>query len=253
MQDISNAPRGSRLRIAMWTLAAVPLVAPAVAMQLTTEVDWSPLDFAFAAILIGGTGGLIELAVRRSRNLAYRAASVLTAAGILLLTWINGAVGIIGPDGEQANLLFLGVAAIAAIGAVLARLRPAPMARVMIVTAMAQAAAPVVAGMVWPSIGSIYSGREVVLYGGFVAVWAAAARLYRRAARTGRGDEGLFDPNSSSTAKISRTTRSRIASRGSFVRRSRWPAAPVSPISRSARMRAVAASSPQCSAMARPK
>lgn len=183
MQDISNSPRGSRLRLALWTLAALPLIAPAVAMQFTSEVDWSPLDFAFAAILIGGTGGLIELAVRRSRDLAYRAASVLTAFGIFVLTWLNGAVGMIGSEGEIANLAFLGVVGIAVAGAILTRLRPAPMARVMAMTAVAQAAVPVVVWFALPSIGAIFSGREVVLFAAFVGIWLGAALLYGRAAR----------------------------------------------------------------------
>src|SRR5687768_18453786 len=62
------------LRIGTWTIAALVLLLPLVAMQFTDEVKWDATDFAFAGALIVGTGVIFELAVRRTNNNAYRGA-----------------------------------------------------------------------------------------------------------------------------------------------------------------------------------
>ena len=49
------------LRILGWLGVAAILVAPAVAMRFTTEVQWTETDFAFAAILLIGGGGITEM------------------------------------------------------------------------------------------------------------------------------------------------------------------------------------------------
>jgi hypothetical protein len=71
----------SAIRVALVTTAV--LLVPLVAMQFTAEVDWSPLDFASAAVLLGGTGFLLELAIRNPRLIAYRAAT--TAVGVVAI------------------------------------------------------------------------------------------------------------------------------------------------------------------------
>ena len=41
------------LRITGWAFAAVLLLLPAIAMQFTSEIDWSPSDFIVMGALIG--------------------------------------------------------------------------------------------------------------------------------------------------------------------------------------------------------
>ena len=48
--------RGSRWRIAAWSVAALVLLIPLIAMQFTDEVNWSGGDFVFAALLLLGVG-----------------------------------------------------------------------------------------------------------------------------------------------------------------------------------------------------
>ena len=94
-------------------------------MRFTDEVDWTAFDFVFMAALLGGVGLGLELAVRKTRNVAYRMAACAALAAAFLLIWINGAVGIIGSEQEDANLLYGGVLGVALIGAAAARFRPA--------------------------------------------------------------------------------------------------------------------------------
>lgn len=54
-------------RIAGWGSLVALLVLPALAMQLTSEVNWTASDFVFAAVLLGFVGAVVELAARFAR------------------------------------------------------------------------------------------------------------------------------------------------------------------------------------------
>ncbi|MFY7910814.1 MAG: hypothetical protein ACOVO2_14705 [Emticicia sp.] len=80
----------------IFSVAGLLLLLPLVAMQFTTEVNWSLFDFIVAGVLLFGTGGLIELSLRNIKTLNQR---VLIIAGMLLvlfLIWAELAVGIFG-------------------------------------------------------------------------------------------------------------------------------------------------------------
>ena len=164
-------------RIAGWGLALALLLAPLVAMQFTAEVDWAAPDFAVAALLIGGVGLGLELAVRKTRSAPFRAATMLAVLTALLLIWVNLAVGFIGDEDNPANLMFAGVLLIAMAGALLGRFRPRGMA---IASAAAGGAQLLVAVIVF--VADLGSPPELLLTIAFAAPWAFAAALYRRAA-----------------------------------------------------------------------
>src|SRR4051794_6865924 len=90
--------RGSRWRLAGWSLAAGLLLLPLVAMHFTKEVNWTVFDFLFAGLLIGGVGLVLEVAVRMTRNPFYRMAVAAALAASFLTIWVNGAVGMIGSE-----------------------------------------------------------------------------------------------------------------------------------------------------------
>jgi len=72
------------------------LSLPAIAMLFTSEVDWSPADFAIAAVLLLGTGLACEFVLRRvkkTRNRIMILAAILLA---LFLVWAELAVGVFG-------------------------------------------------------------------------------------------------------------------------------------------------------------
>ena len=59
---------------------------------------------------------------------AKRLAIGATFATAILLMWVIGAVGLIGAEGNPADRMYAGVIAIAGVGALITRLRPAGMA-----------------------------------------------------------------------------------------------------------------------------
>ena len=171
--------RAARLVLA----AAFILMLPLLAMQLTDEVRWGVADFLVAGALLVGTGLLFELALRKSGHIAYRAAAGVALAAALILVWLNLAVGVIGTENDRANLMYLGVLAVAAIGVVVARFRPQGMARALFATAVAQASVAAVAlsfGLGAPASGPL---EILALNGFFVALFAGSALLFRYAAR----------------------------------------------------------------------
>ena len=175
------------IRIALAT--AFILLLPWLAMQFTDEVVWSVTDFAVAGVLLFGAGLAYELVAKKGRNLAYQAAVGVAVAAALVLVWLSLGVGIIGQDGDPANLMYFGVLAIGITGAFVARLQPHGMARALFATALAQAliaAVALVVGLGYPWSGPL----EIVLLNGFfVALFVGSAWLFRRAAR-GRPEWG---------------------------------------------------------------
>ena len=114
---------------------------------------------------------------------AYRFAVGVALAAAIVLVWLSLGVGIIGKDGDPANLMYFGVLAVGIVGAIISRLRPHGMARALIATALAQA---LVAGIaVIGGLGRPYSGPAelLALNGFFIALFAGSAWLFRRAAR----------------------------------------------------------------------
>ena len=113
---------------------------------------------------------------------AYRSAVGVALAAALLLVWLSLGVGIIGRDGDPANLMYFGVLAVGIAGAIIARFRPHGMARALFATALAQAlvaAIALVAGLGLPWSGP----AEVSLLNGFfIAMFSGSAWLFRRAA-----------------------------------------------------------------------
>lgn len=168
--------RSNRWRIAAWTGAALVLALPFFAMQLTDEVHWDAADFVLFGAMLVAAGGTFELAARASGNTAYRVAVGVALAAAFVLLWANAAVGIIGSEDNPANLLAFGVIAVGAIGACIARFRPAGMARALLATALAQ----VLLGLIALLAGT---ANALAATGLFVALWLLSAWLFRRAAQ----------------------------------------------------------------------
>ncbi len=87
--------RNKRLTGIVLTVALLLLV-PFIAMQFTNEVNWSLFDFVVAGVLLLGTGLLCELVMRKVSKIGYRIAICVVLLTVLLLIWIELAVGIFG-------------------------------------------------------------------------------------------------------------------------------------------------------------
>lgn len=176
--DGGSVRTGPPWRILGWGAAGTLLLLP-----LLAGAPWTGSDYVVMAFLLGGAGLTLELATRASGDGFYRAGAGLAVAAAFLLLWVNGAVGFLGDEDNPANLMFLGVLAIALAGAFVAQFRPAGMARAMFATAMAQLLVGVVAlaaGLGSPGYAGLY---EVVLgtsvFGG---LWLISGGLFRKAA-----------------------------------------------------------------------
>ena len=175
----------NRWRIMGWGLAGLLLLLPLAAMQFGDEVDWTASDFVFAATMFGLVGGGFELVVRRSPSLYYRAGAAAALLGAFLLVWINGAVGIIANESNDANLWFAAVIMVALLGALLARFRPAGLSKAMIAAAAVQAGVALVA--LTTDIGAgehpMWRQQLIGITGMFLCVWLGSAILFHHAAR----------------------------------------------------------------------
>ena len=176
--------RGSRWRLLGWGGAAAVLAVAAVAMQFTNEVAWTGADFVVAAGMLAFVGIGLELSFRASANRAFRlgAATGLTAA--FLLFWSAGAVGVIGPETDPANLLYLGVIAIAVIGSLAALFRPRGASLAMAAAAVVQAAIGVVAiALGWGTEDPLWPLDVAGATIAFTTMWALSAWLFHRSGK----------------------------------------------------------------------
>ncbi len=147
-------------------------------------MNWDALDFVVAAALIGSVGLTYWLLVRHSGHAAFRAGLAVALAAALILTWISGAVGIIGSENNDANFMYAAVIGVAVIGAFFARLEPAGMARVLFATALAQVFVGVVA-IVFKLGATAPSWPLDVLFLTlfFASLWLISGQLFRISAR----------------------------------------------------------------------
>ena len=166
-------------------ITAFILLLPLLAMQFTDEVVWDLADFVVAGALLFGTGLTYKLVAKKMGGIAYRVAVGVALAGMFLLVWVNGAVGIIGSENNDANLMYFGVIAVGIIGAIMARLQPLGMSRALFVTAFAQALVPVIALIIWQPMSWDAAGVSgvFVLNAFFVALFLGSAWLFRKNAR----------------------------------------------------------------------
>jgi ABC-type Mn2+/Zn2+ transport system permease subunit len=76
--------------------AALLLLMPLIAMQFTSEVNWTLSDFVIAGILLFGTGLMLELVMRKVKHTGRRIALCAVIILALMVIWVELAVGIFG-------------------------------------------------------------------------------------------------------------------------------------------------------------
>jgi len=144
-------------------------------------LDFLPL-LVFASVL---ASIYLYLKAKKPNGTAYRSAIGLGVLAALLLFWVNGAVGIIGSENNDANMMYAGVIAIAFVGGIIARFEPNGMKWVMLTAAMAQVLVAVIALVAqWGVSGPIWPNDVIGATVIFVALWLGSAWLFRRAAQT---------------------------------------------------------------------
>lgn len=162
--------------------AGLILLIPLV-LTLLAIWHWRPAAIILAIVLLFGSAGLtFELVTKKMmRNKAYRFAVAVAVAAVLLLSWMNAAVGgILGDD--PANMMYFGVLLTGFIGAVAAHLKPQGMSRALLAMAFAMVLVPVIA---WILEAPAFSNGVVAvfaLHAGFAMLFAGSAMLFRKAA-----------------------------------------------------------------------
>lgn len=184
-ENITYLIRQNKSIIHLARLTAFILLLPLLAMLFTDQVVWDLTDFIVAGALIFGTGLAYELVASKGGTMAYRVAVGIALAAAFLLVWMNLAVGIIGSEDNPVNLMYFGVLAIFILGAIMARLRPQGMARVLFATALAQALVPVLALMInKPQVTGVEAFMGVLgvlgLNAFFVMMFIGSGLLFRR-------------------------------------------------------------------------
>lgn len=166
----------AKWRLAIWSLAALVMLVPTVAQLTLAEMNWDAFDFGvFGAMLLAGCLSFEVVLRLGAESAAYRVAACLAIGGAFLMVMANLAVGIIGNEDNPVNLLFFGLLALGAFGALAVRFEAAGMARVMVLLAAAQALLGL--GLAVAGVGS-----TPVFTAFYVALWLGAGKLFRRAA-----------------------------------------------------------------------
>lgn len=161
-------------------VTALTLLIPLVAMQFTTEVDWSIGDFIIMGLLIFSTGATYVLATGLINNLAYRIAIACALGTTFLLIWVNLAVGLIGSGPHAGNLMYLGVIVIGIIGAIFSRFTAGGLERTMYAMAFSLVLIAVIALMANMQNYPGSSVTEIIGVNGFFAtLFAVAGLLFR--------------------------------------------------------------------------
>ncbi len=172
-------------RLIVWALVAALILLIPLAMRFTNEVQWNEAIVYGVILLIAG--GFYELwQWLKTRARAYRFAFGVGLAGVLLLGWVSGAVGIIGSENNPVNLMYWAVPAALLIGSLLSRFRPRGMARTLFAAAVVQMLVPVFALFVWPAKTSWGEAGVIgvfVFNSIFAVLFAGSGLLFLRAAR----------------------------------------------------------------------
>ena len=172
------AGRNIPWRLVGWSIPVLLLLLPLVAGAPWTLSDY----FAMGAMFLMA-GLAIELALRLSGDIVYRAAAGLAVITVFLLVWVNLAVGFLGSEQNPANAVFVAIPVVALGGAFLAHFRASGLARAMIATAVTQAAIGGIALFAgWGSAG--YEGLYEFTMGSslFTGLWLASAWLFAKSA-----------------------------------------------------------------------
>jgi len=171
-------------RLMYWVIAILSiLMIPLVAMQFTNEVNWSLSDFIIMGIILFSIGLSYELIARKSEEIVYRSAFGVALAGVFLLLWVNGAVGIIGSEDNPANLMYGMVLIAGILGSFMSRLKSKDMMVTLLVIALIQFIVPIVALIFEPANASWGKTGVIgvfVLNAFFVMLFIISALLFRR-------------------------------------------------------------------------
>ncbi len=109
-KDVMQMRRGAYKSVARVALVTVAiLLVPLAAMLFSDGANWGLGDFVLAAVLLAGTGFLLELAAAKPGNIAFRAAAVGIGVAAIAFGEVDDAPGLV----LFGGLLILGTVVLA--------------------------------------------------------------------------------------------------------------------------------------------
>jgi hypothetical protein len=158
-------------RYSPWRLLGWGTIAALLALPAILRFPWTASDFIIMGLLLGSVGLGIEYLVRLSGNAFVRLGAILAVLTSFMTIWSNLAVGMIGSEDNNYNLLFIGLLALVLTGSIRVRMHPAAMVKVMLAAAAGQGALAL-GGLAVDQRGALFSGI-------FVISWLLSAALFR--------------------------------------------------------------------------
>ncbi|MBW7676929.1 hypothetical protein [Chryseobacterium chendengshani] len=80
----------------IYAIPAALLCIPILGNIFSSEFDWTASDFIIAAVLLFGTAFIIDMVQRVVKNKTYKILICAIIAVLLVLTWVEMAVGLFG-------------------------------------------------------------------------------------------------------------------------------------------------------------
>lgn len=174
----------AKKRLIGWIVFVVcVLLIPFISMRFTDAINWTLTDFLLMGIVLSGMGIAYELIARKSKKITYRMAFIIGLAGAFLLFWVNGAVGIIGSENQDANLLYGAVFVVGLVGSIISRFKAKGMSTTLLVASVVQMIVPIATLIIWPpsEISWAPSVFVVFLLSGFFAfLFYLSSMLFKR-------------------------------------------------------------------------
>lgn len=93
-KDRHTMSKRAYIRVAVAT--TMVLLFLGVTQLAADGMNWGPGDFLLAAVLLGGAGLLLELALSRPRGIVYRVAAVAVGLAAIVLGEMDDAPGLVG-------------------------------------------------------------------------------------------------------------------------------------------------------------
>jgi hypothetical protein len=169
--------------IGLALVVALLLLVPFIAMQVGDEVNWSPMDFIIAWVLLFGAGMTYKLIAGKAGNIFYRLAAGIAVGTALFLVWSNLAVGLIGSENNPANMMYLGVLAVLLAGGIIARFKPYGLAVTLFSAVLVQIIITIIAIIADLGAPENTPIQLIFINGFFIALWISSALLFWYAAK----------------------------------------------------------------------
>jgi hypothetical protein len=164
----------------LMTATGITLLIPLL-LTLLALWHWRPGAIVLAAVLAcGGVGLTYQLLTKITSNTTYRFAVGVAILAVMLLVWMNMAVGgILGDD--PANMMYFGVLLVGLVGAAIARLEPRGTSRALLATAFAILLVPAIAAFIGTPAVVCRVPAVFGLHAAFALLFVSSSVLFRRA------------------------------------------------------------------------